>query len=203
MVMRVQTPRFLAIAAIASVLCVVAQAYVGIGGADERTRIVIADCDKNFHVVNLHDLSDRECRSMVRYLARLSTYALLERGPEGRTWINSKLIEQMYLPGAARRIADLDKKDAEYFKERTVNQMPEYREDDIRFRFEQGSFMANVSGALIRDGRFKGRTFRETINFRLILSFSRNPYDGPNSYLPYAVTSFRLNTWIDHGEATL
>jgi hypothetical protein len=199
MVLRVQAPRFLALAALLAMGVAVVQASVGIGGKDERSRIVVVDCDKNFHVVGLHDMSDPESRPMVRYFVRLATYAMLERGSEGRSWINNRLVEQMFLPGATRKVQDIDTKDAGYFKERSVVQMPDYREDEVRFRFEDGACMANVRGALVRDGKFRGRTFRETVQFRLVLTFARNPYDGPNLYLPYAVRSFTLNTWVDGG----
>lgn len=165
------------------------QPHYLIGKLKQRERVVIIDPAGTYYVSPL--LEFEEAKEFHAQQSTLATLAFLQRTPNG--FDHPDLLEQMFLKaalGKARQQAGIEQNE---FKSKRLHQKPEIGRIDI-LETRASFVMTQVSGQLVRTGIFEGKSFSESIPFKLAFRMQRNPDMTKNGRFPTAIQDFKYET---------
>ena len=155
----------------------------------EKERVVILDPAGTYHVAPL--LRFQDARDLHAQQSTLVVLAVLERNPKGLD--HPELLRQLLLKPAYEKAQRLVAAEAPEFKAKNWHQKPEIARIDI-LETRENFVLTQVTGQLIRAGVFEGRTFNESLPFKLSLKMSRNPDMVQNGRFPTAVLDYKYET---------
>jgi hypothetical protein len=152
----------------------------------ERERVVIIDPSGTYYLAPL--LSFPEARELHAQQSSLAAIALLQRNPKG--FDHPDLLKQMFLKRAWQKANAESYAETPEFKAKQLHQKAEVDRIDV-LQTREDFVLTQVSGQLIRNGIFDGKTFTEAVPFKLSLKLQRNPNMALNGRFPTAVFDFK------------
>jgi hypothetical protein len=155
----------------------------------QRERVVIIDPSGTYYLAPL--LAFPEAKELHAQQSSLAAIAFLQRNPKG--FDHPDLLKQMFLKHAWEKAnSERNAEDGE-FKAKQLHQKAEVGRIDI-LQTRENFVLTQVSGQLIRNGVFDGKTFSEAVSFKLSLKLQRNPNMAQNGRFPTAVLDFKYET---------
>lgn len=157
-----------------------------INAMKREERVVILDPSGTYHISpvmqfqNAHELHAQQ--------STFATLAFLERNPHD--FDQPELLRQLFLAEALAKAKSHRTRQAEEFKAKQLHQKPEIGRIDI-LETRTDSVLTQVTGQLIRNGIFEGKSFSEAIPFTLKFKMLRNPNLVENGRFPTAVKDFK------------
>lgn len=165
------------------------QPHYLIGKLKQRERVVIIDPAGTYYVSPL--LEFEEAKEFHAQQSTLATLAFLQRNPNG--FDHPDLLEQMFLKAALGKARQQAGSEQNEFKAKRLHQKPEIGRIDI-LETRASFVMTQVSGQLVRTGIFEGKSFSESIPFKLAFRMQRNPDMTKNGRFPTAIQDFKYET---------
>jgi hypothetical protein len=163
--------------------------YFLIQSFNRDERVVVIDPASTFYVSPV--LKFQDAKELHVQQSTLATTAFLDRNPNG--FDNDDLLKQMFLHRAYLKAAAFQAAEEPEFKAKQLHQKAEVSGITI-LNTRDNFVLTQVSGQLIRDGVFGGKTFTEAIPFKLLLKLQRNPNMVLNGRFPTAVNNFKYET---------
>jgi hypothetical protein len=155
----------------------------------QREQVVIIDPASTFYVAPLLKFS--EAKELHVEQSTLAATAFLERNPNG--FDNDDLLKQMFLKQAYQKALAFQAAEEPEFKSKQLHQKVEISAIDV-LNTREDFVLTQVSGQLIRNGIFQGKSFTEAVPFKLLLRLQRNPNMVQNGRFPTAVNDFKYET---------
>lgn len=173
------------VAALAALFAVVEPVYL-LHQINHQKQVIVVDPAGNYYISPLLDF--KQAKELHVRQSTLATTAFLNRNPDG--FDNPELLKRLYLKNAAKKaFRELGNSAAE-FEAKQLHQKAEIARIDI-LQTRDSFVMTQVTGQLIRTGIFEGKTFSESIPFKLSFKMLHNPDMAHNGRFPTAVANFK------------
>lgn len=152
----------------------------------QRERVVVVDPANTYYVAPV--MKFEEATELHTQQSELAAIAFLERNPTG--FDNEDLLKEMFLKQALAKAQAERQSEADEFEAKQLHQKVEIGRIDI-LNTRENAVLTQMTGQLIRAGIFDGKSFAESVPFRLTLRLVRNPNMLLNGRFPTAVSDFK------------
>lgn len=163
--------------------------YILIQSFKQRERVVIIDPSSTFYVAPLLKFS--EAKGLHVQQSTLAAMAFFNRNPNG--FDDDDLLKEMFLKEAYQKALNYEAAEEPEFQSKQLHQKVEISAIDV-LDTREDVVLTQVSGQLVRNGIFQGKTFTEAVPFKLLLRLQRNPDMVQNGRFPTAVNDFKYET---------
>jgi len=160
--------------------------FMLVEGFKQRERVIVVDPANTYYVAPVMKFED--ATELHAQQSELAAIAFLERNPNG--FDNEDLLKEMFLKQALAKAQAQRQSEADEFESKQLHQKVEIARIDI-LNTRENAVLTQITGQLIRAGIFEGKTFTETVPFRLTLRLLRNPNMLTNGRFPTAVGDFK------------
>lgn len=156
---------------------------------NNRQMAAVMDQAGQIYMVPLTNIN--EAVKMQEQIAKQAAKALLMKNPNGFDEPNE--LKQLFLKPVYKKIMLDSKKQTAKFKKRDIHQKCEILNIDL-LKKAAGYVIVRIKGQLQQSGIYQSQRFTDNFKYIMDLKLVKNPKLGQNYRLPYAVSTFAINT---------
>lgn len=152
-------------------------------------KVVLVDKAANVFYVDAIDME--EATELHSLQSELVALAFLNRNPNG--FDLDHLLKRLFLVAAHKKAAAQWESEAREMQLKSLHQKPEIETIEV-LEVRPNFIFTRVTGHLVRNGVFQGRTFSESLAFTLDLKLQRNNDISRSDRYPLTVSDFKYET---------